>query len=383
MDVHDEFFELLLRTMISSTDDAAQARDKLIKLRDWLLNNVPSKLYRFRSPSEHSFEALVSDQIWGSRIDTFNDPFENEPCYDLDALIEWLKTEFCCSLENALKWLKLVQQGSVPEGVLRWMQQGSTDNVDNVIGRLKGTDLDDSAVMNNFGLIQLFILKQLPGLIPGLPEEFFKNILWARQQRYAACFSEEFKATLMWAHYARCHEGFCIEYDFKKYLKGCEENCGNILGCHNFMLNLTLAPVHYSGSRFDATNYLKTIFQQELGTRLNVSLPPYHADVLFMTKALLVKSEDWNYEKEWRLISPPESGCEKEPPRSKLLTRTPPTAVYIGARASSETEEKLEYICSLKNIPCYKMVQAHTTSKFDLEPVPYFEFKRYIQQNQQ
>ena len=311
MDVHDEFFELLLHTMISSTDDAAQARDKLIKLRDWLLNNVPSKLYRFRSPSEHSFEALVSDQIWGSRIDTFNDPFENEPCYDLDALIEWLKTEFCCSLENALKWLKLVQQGSVPEGVLRWMQQGSTDNVDNVIGSLKGTDLDDSAVMNNFGLIQLFILKQLPGLIPGLPEELFKNILWARQQRYAACFSEEFKATLMWAHYARCHEGFCIEYDFKKYLKGCEENCGNILGCHNFMLNLTLAPVHYSGSRFDATNYLKTIFQQELGTRLNVSLPPYHADVLFMTKALLVKSEDWNYEKEWRLISPPESGCEK------------------------------------------------------------------------
>ena len=97
MDVHDEFFELLLHTMISSTDDAAQARDKLIKLRDWLLNNVPSKLYRFRSPSEHSFEALVSDQIWGSRIDTFNDPFENEPCYDLDALIEWLKTEFCCS----------------------------------------------------------------------------------------------------------------------------------------------------------------------------------------------------------------------------------------------------------------------------------------------
>lgn len=103
----------------------------------------------------------------------------------------------------------------------------------------------------------------------------------------------------------------------------------------------------------------------------------------FMTKALLVKSEDWSYEKEWRLISPPENESKEEPPRSKLLTRTPPTAVYIGARASSETEEKLEYICSLKNIPCYKMVQAHITSKFDLEPVPYFEFKRYIQQNQQ
>ena len=187
----------------------------------------------------------------------------------------------------------------------------------------------------------------------------------------------------MWAHYARCHEGFCIEYDFKKYLKGCEENCGNILGCHNFMLNLTLAPVHYSGSRFDATTFLQTIFQQTLGIKLNVQLPPYHPDVLFMTKALLVKSEDWNYEKEWRLISPPENESKEEPPRSKLLTRTPPTAVYIGARASSETEEKLEYICNLKHIPCYKMVQTHTTSKFDLEPMPYSVYKRCVQQNQQ
>ena len=380
MDVHDEFFELLLHTMISSTDDAVQARDKLVRLRDWLLSNVPSKLYRFRSPSEHSFDALVSDQIWGSRIDTFNDPFENEPCYDWDTLSKWLDTEFYCPAGSALERLKQAQQGSVPEDVLRWMQQGGADNA---IGMLKGIDPDDSAIVYYFRLFQLAILKQVPGLIPGLPEAFFKNVLWARQQRYAACFSEEFKATLMWAHYAKSHEGFCIEYDFKRYMKGCEENCGNILGCHNFMLNLTLAPVHYSGSRFDATNFLKTIFQQELGTRLNVSLPPYHADVLFMTKALLVKSEDWSYEKEWRLISPPENESKEEPPRSKLLTRTPPTAVYIGARASSETEEKLEYICSLKNIPCYKMVQAHITSKFDLEPVPYFEFKRYIQQNQQ
>lgn len=380
MDVHDEFFELLLHTMISSTDDIARARDKLIKLRDWLLSNVPSKLYRFRSPSEHSFDALVSDQIWGSRIDTFNDPFENEPCYDWDTLSKWLDTEFYCPAESALERLKLAQQGSVPEDVLRWMQQGGADNA---IGMLKGIDPDDSAIVYYFRLFQLAILQQVPGLIPGLPYEFFGNVSLARQQRYAACFSEEFKPTLMWAHYAKGHEGFCVEYDFKKYMKGCEENCGNILGCHNFMLNLTLAPVHYSGSRFDATTFLQTIFQQTLGIKLNVQLPPYHPDVLFMTKALLVKSEDWNYEKEWRLISPPENESKEEPPKSKLLTRIPPTAVYIGARADSETEEKLEFICNLKNIPCYKMVQTHTTSKFDLEPMPYSEFKRCVQQNQQ
>ena len=380
MDVHDEFFELLLRTWISSTDDAAQARDKLIKLRDWLLSNVPSKLYRFRSPSEHSFDALVSDQIWGSRIDTFNDPFENEPCYDLDTLTEWLKTEFICPAENVLDLLKLIQQGYLPEGVQRWMPQGSADKV---VGMLKGIDLDNSTVKNNFDLLLLAILNLLPDLIPRLPEEFIKTVLWVKKRRYAACFSEEFTANLMWAHYADSHRGFCLEYDFTKYMRDCEENCGNVLGCHNFMLNLTLAPVHYNSSRFDATTFLQTIFQQLLGSKLNVQLPPYHPDVLFMTKALLVKSEDWSYEKEWRLISPPDSGSEEELPRSKQLTHIPPTAVYIGARASNETEEKLEFICNLKHIPCYKMVQAHTTSEFNLEPMPYSEFKRYIQQDQQ
>lgn len=380
MDVHDEFYELLLHTMISSTDDAAQARDKLIKLRDWLLSNVPSKLYRFRSPSEHSFDALVSDQIWGSRIDTFNDPFENEPCYDMDTLSQWLNNELFCPAKNVLERLKQVQRGSMPEDVLRWMQQGKVSEATNM---LKGVNLDDSAAMKNIDLFQQIIFNLLPDLGPAATEEFFNAVLWARQQRYAACFSEEFKPTLMWAHYAKGHEGFCVEYDFKKYMKGCEESCGNILDYHSFMLNLTLAPVHYSGSRFDATNYLKTLFQQKLGTRLNVSLPPYHSDVLFMTKALLVKSEDWSYEKEWRLISPPENEIKEEPPKSKLLTRIPPTAVYIGARADSETEEKLEFICNLKNIPCYKMVQTHTTSEFDLEPIPYSEFKRYVQQNQQ
>ena len=160
MDVHDEFFELLLHTMISSTDDAVQARDKLVRLRDWLLSNVPSKLYRFRSPSEHSFDALVSDQIWGSRIDTFNDPFENEPCYDWDTLSKWLDTEFYCPAGSALERLKQAQQGSVPEDVLRWMQQGGADNA---IGMLKGIDPDDSAIVYYFRLFQLAILKQVPG----------------------------------------------------------------------------------------------------------------------------------------------------------------------------------------------------------------------------
>lgn len=53
---------------------------------------------------------------------------------------------------------------------------------------------------------------------------------------------------------------------------------------------------------------------------------------------------------------PPESENNEKPQKSKQLTRTPPIAVYIGAKASSEAEETLEFIWALKNIPCYKAV---------------------------
>ena len=164
----------------------------------------------------------------------------------------------------------------------------------------------------------------------------------------------------MWAHYAKSHEGFCVEYDFKRYMKGCEENCVNILGCHNFMLNLTLAPVHYSGSRFDATNYLKTIFQHELGTRLNVPLPPYHADVLFMTKALLVKSEDWSYEKEWRLISPPENESKERAAEIKAAhTHTSNGCIYRCQGLKRNGRKAGVYTAASKTFPVIKWCRLH------------------------
>ena len=50
------------------------------------------------------------------------------------------------------------------------------------------------------------------------------------------------------------------------------------------------------------------------------------------TKCLLVKSEDWKYEKEWHLLSSPSEINE----RYKVLTHLKPTAIYIGVKTSLE-----------------------------------------------
>ena len=48
-----------------------------------------------------------------------------------------------------------------------------------------------------------------------------------------------------------------------------------------------------------------------LMTQFNIPMQPLQ-DLLVATKCLLVKSEDWRYEKEWRLLSSPSEINEKE-----------------------------------------------------------------------
>ena len=71
-----EFAELLYGTVISSKESDEKAFEKLSRIRKWLLNNTPKRLFRFRRCSDYSIEALKEDQIWGTSIWEFNDPYE-------------------------------------------------------------------------------------------------------------------------------------------------------------------------------------------------------------------------------------------------------------------------------------------------------------------
>lgn len=97
-----------------------------------------------------------------------------------------------------------------------------------------------------------------------------------------SCFAESPYSTLMWSHYANQHKGFCIEHEIPPYSES------NELLFHN------IHPVIYSDTRIST-----------LEQHLNYSeLPKITSEILWdlYKYGLLMKSMDWKYQNEWRLI---------------------------------------------------------------------------------
>lgn len=96
----------------------------------------------------------------------------------------------------------------------------------------------------------------------------------------------------MWSHYANKHFGFCLEYDFTYTL------IRRFPDLH--IAQLMLFPVYYSRNRPLLSEALidtnTTIDYKELK-----KLPPDFIKNIMI--GLLYKSEDWAYEKEWRILS--------------------------------------------------------------------------------
>lgn len=134
-----------------------------------------------------------------------------------------------------------------------------------------------------------------------------------RNRFRVSCFSEVPDSPLMWAHYAKNGTGFCAEYELYPTHgcvmclqdgDPCEE--GRIGKCRpascGCVCKRSLLPVVYTAARPDATEAMKIEIEhavaQEQGTEFDLSkydwLEPY--------RTALIKSEDWSYEREWRLM---------------------------------------------------------------------------------
>lgn len=158
-----------------------------------LLKNAPLKLYQYVSIDDNYKENIEKEQIWLSRSDRFNDPYD---CA-LFANIEK-------SIENDKDYKELIQQYN-------------TSIIDDGYNDLKEKIEDELDYYSK--------------------SKINKNI-------YVSCFSERNNSILMWSHYANKHTGICIEYDFKDFCNKCKivfpviytnrfENHSTIIGKEN------------------------------------------------------------------------------------------------------------------------------------------------------
>jgi hypothetical protein len=297
--------------------------------------NMPNFLYKYRPFNGHSLELLENDRMWLSNPEEFNDPFD-------------------CAATLISKKIEVENFRQRIDDVIDSLECEFTDNEKDHIKR------SDDPV---YELSKVYAEKFIPNegtpkeLIEAIskPEEYAKVISKAleenaddfyfnlikglKENMSIACFTEKKDSVLMWSHYADCHKGLCIEYDFKS------------LDYRN-PLKLFLYPVIYADKVFDATESFLTTSG--------------HMDIF--KYAALTKFQDWSYESEWRLIDQKVMPGQDSPNlfSNPYITVTKPKSVYLGVKTAEDDINEVKKIAKDRDFKVYKMEMMD--SEFILKP---------------
>ena len=360
MDKHAEFAELLHSTIINSNSSESDVLHALLPLQSWILRNVPNKLYHFSSCSQHALDNFSSNEIWGSTISNFNDPYECVPRYNLVEL--WDNIFSNINISNFQNLITKIKQGQIP------IEITSAFTPEQAVAICQGLkEMPEEQLEKNCQLIPNLVYKLVDSKLLDFIQTFYKGFYATESQKYISCFCEDNTSSLMWGHYGDSHRGFCLEYDFTSILRPCSRSCEKVLGCNNLLLYPSIAPVVYSETRFDATSHLFTILQNELMQLMKQTGKLYYPDTLLVLKCLLTKSIEWSYEKEWRIFVNSTASSEQ----FGKICYLKPTALYIGAKTKPEKIDNLRKIAVRNGIPCFKMTLQYTNDKFVVSPVPF------------
>lgn len=280
---------------------------------DLKFQNLPNGIFKYRECDDFSFANLDQDKVWLADPTTFNDPYDCHHFANFDVmgnnLIKNLSADFhgILSKEQEEKLEKLIEINERPLDALAQIIWGEGYAFDK-----KRRDLLNSAWQAQ--------------------NERLASECDKLKTAFRLCsFSERVDSPLMWAHYAKNHQGFCIEYDVKSLPE-------------NNVISRLLFPVVYQDEIFNATEAVMRYGDADFNSTHTF-------------KSALIKAPDWSYEKEWRLIFTEatfERPCSVCVPKAK--------AVYLGSHIKETDEEAIKKICDAKDIPMLKM--KHSRSEF-------------------
>ena len=200
-----------------------------------------------------------------------------------------------------------------------------------------------------------FIQKRIPRFRLHILQAIKQAKEFLRTYPHIACFSETPSSPPMWAHYADSHKGFVLEYEFQDYFTPCL-NCKNECVFRHYEL---LYPVIYTKTRFNAKDFFSSYWSQIILMNAPVKVFIPKDDDLAIYKVLIHKSKDWEYEKEWRIIS----HCEAYP-----MIKQRPTAIYLGAKMKNANKNYLIKIARKLKIKTYIMDIDITNTEYKMTP---------------
>lgn len=230
--------------------------------------NPPQFLYKYYPPEIYNLSSLADDKIWMSKPNNFNDPYDSAITLDKTVIHE---------SKDLLKIL-----GTYEDVVSQYK------NLENKI------------------------------------EEF-------RNKLIISCYSEIPDSLLMWSHYSKNHQGFCVEYNYYDVIDNVYKK--------------------------DKTNFIMQLFAPVIYTTKDIvkvsrnSLQNFNAQVL---RLLFCKSFDWIYEQEWRQIYICKGALSKDT-NGKLIASPHVKSIIMGCKIDTFIEKILHEICEKKGIGLDKM----------------------------
>lgn len=295
------------KKLVFSNTTSVELINKAISLK---YEHIPKILYKYRSVNDNSIKNLLDDTIWLSDPKNFNDPYDCSFHYNVDL-----------DPDDRDLVLSMVQGNGLLSRFTEEQIQSISENSHPMVRLLELSYPDEPDLGRMYGEAIRSVMKDREKSLIRETSEGFK------QAFKICCFSENPKSILMWSHYADYHKGFCIGYDFRE------------LGNEDLRTR-SIYPVIYSDEMFDASNVF--------GENKSIS------NILYINQVALMKSTEWAYEKEWRLVF-----GNMALPKEMPYVMPKPKHVILGAKVSSIDEARIRGICEIKDIEVFKMTMSH------------------------
>lgn len=315
---------------------------------------LPDRLYQYGSFSSdndsfascsHNVTNLINDEIWGAKISKENDQYEIFPYFgtqEMNQLLQEginLQEDFASiTEEKARKSFPIIGNMMGDDGYRLFVEFCKDKRILTLLSEL--VDLSKKSVEK---LDRDFILQGVRARLAGT---------------YLACFTENDFSTLMEAHYSKGSTGFVVEYDSHELIQQCDkiDECDMRLGCRTSGLSVPLYPVNYSNERIDLSNIIAVsmfyIFTSMCVRGEVETLGWEYLDYLADLKIVCWKKKEWEYEKEWRMISFSLPGCNDGADYIPLK-KAKASSVSVFERTSPSNMEFMKEVCIQKGIPLY------------------------------
>lgn len=317
--------------------------NSIIKLDEYVSQNIPDYLYRFRTCTENNISAFWNDELWTSSGQIMNDDFESRVYFNEKEVDYYLE-----SIHSDTTFLNITKKRIKESGIAfpQFILDIPTEHF------VKKT--------------VEFIKENRPNHGQEISDLLQKTIKFC-------CFAERIDSDLMWGQYANSATGFALSYHFEKNkvafpLK--DNRSANGQG--------DLYPVLYGNHRLDATNLVKNLmlfkyFDDMLKLySVNASLEQKRfviptEDVFMYEKISLIKSMEWAPEKEWRLFALADEITETL--AKNIVFKVKPCQLFLGRRISPINEKILTDIAREKRLQIFKMCIDKNSNEYKLSHV--------------